>query len=82
MKKIPVAVAFASGISMMFLGLVLALFTWIGFGGISEADQGLSPAPLRIGFVLVFLGLGAIGFVVALISALRAVRHLVKRRAV
>lgn len=63
----------------MILFLALALFTWIGFGGISEADQGLSPSPVRVGFVFAFLGLGMLCFIASLMSVLRAFWSSTKR---
>lgn len=72
MRAITPAAAIALFMTTMILFLALALFTWIGFGGISEADKGLSPSPVRVGLVFAFLGLGLLCFIAALMSVFRA----------
>jgi hypothetical protein len=62
----------AVGCLMLAVGFVLAFVAWLGFGGISEADDGIPASPLRVGFTFGFLGLGAAGLVTMPVFLTRA----------
>ena len=72
--------ASAIGFLMIVVGLTCAFFSWLGFGGISEANDGIRPSPVRIGVTLGMLGLAALGLALMLAFSLRALWLTIRNR--
>jgi hypothetical protein len=77
--RLPSAAVYGVGSMMVFVGLTSAFFSWLGFGGIHEANDDIRPSALRIGVTLGFMGLAALGAALLLFVIARAIWGMFRR---
>jgi hypothetical protein len=74
------AAVYGVGSMMVIVGLTSAFFTWLGFGGIAEANDDIRPSGLRIGVTLGFMGMAALGAALVLFVIARGIWGMLRRR--